>query len=100
MRGIHRWTTRGRSGKLTGNPLLQPAAWRMIRRRALAAGIKTEIGCHTFRAIGPTAYLKNDGRLEIAQQIGRASIVSHHRLLRPHSDESPSMKPRGSGSEV
>jgi integrase len=41
----------------------------MIRRRALAAGIKTEIGCHTFRATGITAYLKNGGRLEIAQQM-------------------------------
>ena len=40
----------------------------MIRRRALAAGIKTEIGCHTFRATGITAYLKNNGR-EIAQQM-------------------------------
>jgi integrase/recombinase XerD len=43
-------TTRGRSGELTGNSLLQSDVWRMIRRRALAAGIKTEIGCHTFRA--------------------------------------------------
>jgi integrase len=25
---------------------------RMIRRRALTAAIKTEIGCHTFRAAG------------------------------------------------
>ena len=62
-------TTRGRSAKLTGNPMLQPDVWRMIRRRALAAGIKTEIGCHTFRATGITAYLKNGGRLEIAQQM-------------------------------
>ncbi len=41
----------------------------MIRRRALAAGIKTEIGYHTFCATGITAYLKNGGRLEIAQQM-------------------------------
>jgi integrase/recombinase XerD len=41
----------------------------MIRRQALAAGIKTEIGCHTLRATGITAYLKNGGRLEIAQQM-------------------------------
>ena len=40
-------TTRGRSAELTNNFLLQPDVWRMIRRRALAAGIKTEIGCHT-----------------------------------------------------
>ena len=41
----------------------------MIRRRAASAGIKTKIGCHTFRATGITAYLKNGGRLEIAQQM-------------------------------
>jgi len=41
----------------------------MIRRRALAAGIKTEIGCHTFRATGITVYLKNGGKLEIAKQM-------------------------------
>ena len=34
-----------------------------------AAGIKTKIGCHTFRATGITAYLKNGGRLEVAQQM-------------------------------
>ena len=62
-------TTRGRSGELTGNPMLQPDVWRMIRRRASAAGIETEICCHTFRATGITAYLKNGGRLEIAQQM-------------------------------
>ena len=33
------------------------------------AGIKTKIGNHTFRATGITAYLKNGGKLEIAQQI-------------------------------
>jgi integrase len=34
-----------------------------------AAGIRTRIGCHTFRATGITAYLKNGGKLEIAQQM-------------------------------
>ena len=46
-------TTRGRSAELTNNFLLQPDVWRMIRRRALAAGIKTEIGCHTVIPSGP-----------------------------------------------
>jgi integrase/recombinase XerD len=41
----------------------------MVRRRALDVGIKTKIGNHTFRATGITAYLKNGGKLEIAQQI-------------------------------
>ena len=62
-------TVKGRTGELTANPLLQSDVWRMIRRRASQAGIETEIGCHTFRATGITAYLKNGGRLETAQQM-------------------------------
>jgi integrase len=57
------------SGGLTSRPMRQADVYRMIRRRAEDAGIKTKIGCHTFRATGITAYLKNGGRLEIAQQI-------------------------------
>ena len=38
----------------------------MVRRRAVAAGIGTAIGNHTFRATGITAYLKNGGMLENA----------------------------------
>lgn len=49
--------------------MAQVDAWRMIRRRAKAAGIKTKIGCHTFRATGITAYLESGGTLEHAQQI-------------------------------
>jgi site-specific recombinase XerD len=62
-------STRGRGGELTANPLAQPDVYRMIRRRATAAGIKTKIGNHTFRATGITEYLRNGGRLEIAQQM-------------------------------
>jgi integrase len=62
-------TIKGHCGELTGNFLLQSDVWRMICKRALPAGIETEIGCHIFRATGITAYLKNGGRLEIAQQM-------------------------------
>jgi len=37
--------------------------------RTKAGGIQTKIGNHSFRATGITAYLKNGGKLEIAQQI-------------------------------
>lgn len=62
------------AGRLPGRPLTenrmeQSEVWRMIRRRAKAAGIKTQIGNHTFRATGITAYLQNGGTLEHAQQI-------------------------------
>jgi site-specific recombinase XerD len=54
---------------LTEQPMDQPAAWRMIRRRAVAAGITAPIGNHSFRATGITAYLANGGALEHAQEM-------------------------------
>jgi site-specific recombinase XerD len=62
-------TIAGRSGNLTDRPMSQADVFRMIRRRAAAAGIETSIGCHSFRATGITEYLRNGGRLEIAQQM-------------------------------
>ena len=44
-------------------------AYRMIRRRALAAGVSTWVSCHSFRATGITVYLENNGTLEAAQNI-------------------------------
>ena len=52
---------------LLDKPMAQADAWRMIRRRAVAAGIHTPIGNHSFRATGITAYLANGGALEHAQ---------------------------------
>lgn len=62
-------TSRGRSGVLTDLPMSQVDVYRMIRRRADETGIRTKIGCHTFRATGITEYLRNGGKLEIAQQM-------------------------------
>ncbi len=65
------WLFRSGKGKradqLSERALRQEDAWRMIRRRALAAGIAAPIGCHSFRATGITAYLMNGGTLEHAQ---------------------------------
>jgi site-specific recombinase XerD len=80
-------TTKGRTGELTGNPMTQPDVWRMIRRRAEAAGIRTEIGCHTFRATGITAYLQNGGRLEVAQQMANHESSRTTGLYDRRSDE-------------
>jgi site-specific recombinase XerD len=60
------------TGELTRTSLPQANAHAMIRRRAEAAGIKTKIGNHSFRATGITAYLKNGGTLEKA-----ASMANH-----------------------
>ena len=61
---------------LTETPLPQANAWAMVQRRALAAGIATHIGNHTFRATGITAYLKNGGTLE------RAATMANHASTR------------------
>ena len=62
-------TARGHAGRLSERPMGQSDAWRMIRRRAAAAGIAAPIGNHTFRATGITAYLGNGGVLEHAQEM-------------------------------
>jgi site-specific recombinase XerD len=49
--------------------MTQVDAWRMVRKRALAAGIMAPIGNHSFRATGITAYLANGGTLEHAQSM-------------------------------
>ena len=33
------------------------------------AGLSARVCCHTFRATGITEYLRNDGKLEVAQQM-------------------------------
>jgi len=42
---------------------------RMIKARAVAAGLPESTSCHTFRATGITAYLENGGTVEKAQAI-------------------------------
>jgi integrase len=57
------------TGLLTRTPLPQANAYAMIGRRAVAAGIATKLGNHSFRSTGITAYLKNGGTLEKAAQM-------------------------------
>jgi site-specific recombinase XerD len=62
-------SARIRSGDRTVSPLSQADVYRMIRRCALAAGIRTQIGNHTLRATGITGYTRNGGKLEIAPRM-------------------------------
>jgi site-specific recombinase XerD len=57
----------GRTGRLLDTAMAQADVFRMVGRRAKAAHIRTSIGCHSFRATGITEYLRNGGKLEIAQ---------------------------------
>ncbi|NYH17851.1 site-specific recombinase XerC [Paraburkholderia bryophila] len=65
-------TVRRGTRQFSESPLPQANAYAMVQRRALAAGIGTAIGNHTFRATGITAYLKNGGTLENA-----AAMANH-----------------------
>jgi site-specific recombinase XerD len=62
-------SAKGRGGQLSSLPMSQADVYRMVVRRAAAASIDTKIGCHSFRATGITEYLRNGGKLEIAQQM-------------------------------
>jgi hypothetical protein len=54
---MFRGCSRVHAGGLTDNPFSQAHAYRMIRRQALAAGIRTKMGNHTFRATEITEYV-------------------------------------------
>lgn len=71
----------------TVDKLRQQDAYRMIQRRAAAAGVRTKIGNHTFRATGITAYLKNKGTLEAAQHIANHQSPRTTKLYDRRQDE-------------
>lgn len=64
-------SVRGNSGQLTERALHRNDVFRMIKRRAKAAGVALDIGCHSFRGTGITAYLESGGTIENAQQIAK-----------------------------
>lgn len=80
-------TAPGHTGILKRSALWQQDAYRMIRRHADAAGIETKICNHTFRATGITAYLKNKGTLETAQQIANHASPRTTKLYDRRQDE-------------
>jgi len=75
------------TGKLTRTVRPQANALAMIRRRAAAAGIATKLGNHSFRATGITAYLKNGGKLEVAQQMANHESTRTTGLYDRRDDE-------------
>jgi integrase len=56
-------------GQAELNGELRINAWAMVRRRAKAAGITTEVCNHAFRGTGITAYLENGSTLKKAHQM-------------------------------
>lgn len=54
---------------ISGKALSAGAAWQMVQAKAKAAGLERHITNHSFRATGITAYLRNGGKLEVAQYL-------------------------------
>ncbi|MGH9342136.1 MAG: tyrosine-type recombinase/integrase [Terriglobia bacterium] len=73
--------------QITANALTRTDVLRMIKRRALAAGLPYSTCCHTFRATGITEYLKNGGTLEKAQAIANHESARTTKLYDRRSDE-------------
>lgn len=83
---LFRTIARG-TGRLSRSPLPQANAYAMVRRRAAGAGIATRIGCHTFRATGITAYLRNGGTLENAAAMANHTSTRTTQLYDRRRDE-------------
>ncbi|MFO0835812.1 MAG: tyrosine-type recombinase/integrase [Phycisphaerales bacterium] len=60
---------------LTVRRLSRFAAWEMVKRRAVGAGLPPGTTNHTFRATGITCYLENGGTLENARTIAAHASV-------------------------
>jgi integrase len=80
-------TALGRTGALSVRPMSQSDAYRMIRRRAVEAGIATKIGNHSFRATGITVYLRNGGKRDLAQQMANHASPGTTALYDRRDDE-------------
>lgn len=72
---------------LTDRPMHRNDAWRMIKRRAKAAGVSEAVCCHTFRATGITAYRANGGTLEHAQEIANHASPKTTKLYDRTADQ-------------
>lgn len=79
--------TIGPKKRLSSNRMSRTDALRMIKRRAVSAGLPDKIGCHTWRATGITAYLQNGGSLEHAMRIACHESARTTKLYDRTSDE-------------
>lgn len=76
-----------RGGRLSSRPMTRNDALRMIKRRARASGLPGAVCCHTFRATGITAYMRNGGTLERAAAIAAHESTRTTQLYNRTSDE-------------
>jgi len=70
-----------RTKALSRRPMSRTSVLRMVKSRAEEAGFDpSRVCCHTFRGTGITAYLKNGGKLEVAQHLAGHADASTTKL--------------------
>lgn len=76
-----------RHNLLTERAIGRDSVYRMIRRRAVQAGLPEEIafGCHSLRGTGITLYRKEGGALEVAQAIAGHADARTTKLYDRHN---------------
>ncbi len=79
--------TIGPNKELSSNRMSRTDALRIIKRRAIAAGLSPKTCCHTWRATGITAYLTNGGSLEHAMLIAAHESPRTTKLYDRTSDD-------------
>jgi integrase len=77
----------GEKRQLTAERITRNDILRMVKHRALAAGLPDTTSCHTFRATGITAFLENGGTIENAQLIAAHESRRTTELYDRSSDE-------------
>lgn len=75
-----------RTKTLTKEGIAYNGVWKMVKRRAKAAGLSPKVCCHTFRATGITNYLENGGSIENAQAIAAHESPRTTKLYDRRSD--------------
>jgi integrase len=89
-------TSRGHGGTaLADQPMTQVDAWRMVRKRALAAGIMAPIRDHSFGATGITAYLANAARWNMRRRWPRRRVLARQSSMIARKSDSRSTRSRG-----
>lgn len=78
---------RSSAAGLSDRQLTKGNMWTMVNQRAKAGGIERPINNHTFRATGITAYLRNGGKLEVAQQMAGHASPSTTQLYDRREDD-------------
>lgn len=84
---LFRTLAREKGRPLSDRRLPRRNALHMIERRARVAGLSSSVNCHSFRATGITAYLKNGGQLENARAMAAHASIKTTQLYDRRQDQ-------------